>query len=139
MATRSRIGKLNSDGSVTSVYCHWDGYPEHNGVLLQEYYNDPELIDQILELGDLSSLNEKITASSDATHTFDDPQEDVCVFYGRDRNEKNSEAKTTTLEEFYSNKIAEEFNYLYDPETGWITTSQYGGWTKPLKEVLNEK
>lgn len=31
MATRSRIGIENQDGTVTSVYCHWDGYPENNG------------------------------------------------------------------------------------------------------------
>ena len=28
MSTRSRIGILNDDGSVTSIYCHSDGYAE---------------------------------------------------------------------------------------------------------------
>ena len=27
MATRSRIAKQNPDGTIKSVYCHWDGYP----------------------------------------------------------------------------------------------------------------
>ena len=28
MATRSRIAIELSDGTVKSVYCHWDGYPD---------------------------------------------------------------------------------------------------------------
>ena len=27
MATRSAIGYINIDGTVTGTYCHWDGYP----------------------------------------------------------------------------------------------------------------
>lgn len=29
MSTRSTIGYVKKDGSVTAVYCHYDGYPEH--------------------------------------------------------------------------------------------------------------
>lgn len=25
MATRSNIGIVNQDGSITGIYCHWDG------------------------------------------------------------------------------------------------------------------
>lgn len=25
MSTRSNIGVLNNDGTVTAIYCHWDG------------------------------------------------------------------------------------------------------------------
>ena len=38
MGTRSRIGVMHGD-VVKSVYCHWDGYLEHNGVILQEHYD----------------------------------------------------------------------------------------------------
>ena len=38
MATRSFIGKLNHDGSITVVYCHWDGYPEGVGETLVKHY-----------------------------------------------------------------------------------------------------
>ena len=34
MGTRSRIGVMHGD-KVKSVYCHWDGYLEHNGQILQ--------------------------------------------------------------------------------------------------------
>jgi len=54
MGTRSRIGVMHGD-NVKSVYCHWDGYLEHNGVILQEHY-DSAKANQLVALGDLSSL-----------------------------------------------------------------------------------
>ena len=38
MGTRSRIGVMHGD-KLKSVYCHWDGYLEHNGRILQEHYD----------------------------------------------------------------------------------------------------
>ena len=40
MATRSNIGIVNEDDSITAIYCHWDGYPEHNGKILLNHYNN---------------------------------------------------------------------------------------------------
>ena len=37
--------------------------------------------------GDMSSLGENIYPNKDAEHSFNNPQENVCVFYGRDREE----------------------------------------------------
>ena len=37
MATRSTIAKLGKDGIIKAVYCHSDGYLEHNGKVLNEY------------------------------------------------------------------------------------------------------
>ena len=72
MATRSLIG-INLDNGITKIiYCHWDGYPEHNGELLVNHYISPAAINALMELGDLSSL--------DATP-------DSCTAYHRDRNE----------------------------------------------------
>jgi hypothetical protein len=44
MATRSRIGIELEDGVIESIYCHWDGYPENNGKILLEHYQDPNKI-----------------------------------------------------------------------------------------------
>ena len=38
MGTHSRIGVMHGD-KVKSVYCHWDGYLEHNGQVLEQYYD----------------------------------------------------------------------------------------------------
>ena len=40
MSTRSRIGMINPDGSVSSIYCHFDGYPEGVGKTLHDNWND---------------------------------------------------------------------------------------------------
>jgi hypothetical protein len=72
MATRSLIGINLNDGITKIIYCHWDGYPEHNGQLLVNNYNSPSVVLDLLGLGDLSSL--------DATP-------DQCTAYHRDRKE----------------------------------------------------
>ena len=56
MSTRSRIGLKQANGQIKSIYCHWDGYPEGVGKTLKEHYNSPEKIEELLELGDISSL-----------------------------------------------------------------------------------
>ena len=56
MATRSRIGIQLSDDSILSVYCHWDGYPEFNGVKLVEHFNSYEKAAELIDGGDISCL-----------------------------------------------------------------------------------
>ena len=56
MGTRSRIGIQLSDESILSVYCHWDGYPEFNGVKLVENFNTREKVKELIDGGDISSL-----------------------------------------------------------------------------------
>ena len=84
MGTRSRIGVMHGD-NCKSVYCHWDGYLEHNGAILQAHY-DSAKANNLVALGDLSSLSPAIDAGEDF-HSFDKPKEGVTVFYGRDRKE----------------------------------------------------
>ena len=62
MGTRSRIGIAIGD-QVVSVYCHYDGYIQHNGRKLVEKFNTPELVHDLINGGDMSSL--------DSTHTWD--------------------------------------------------------------------
>ena len=56
MSTRSRIGLELSDGSVISSYCHFDGYPEFNGVKLVEHFNTKEKVQELIDMGDISCL-----------------------------------------------------------------------------------
>jgi hypothetical protein len=56
MSTRSRIGLELSDGSVISSYCHFDGYPEFNGVKLVEHFNSYEKAAELIDMGDISCL-----------------------------------------------------------------------------------
>jgi hypothetical protein len=56
MATRGRIGIQLKDGSVLSVYSHWDNYPEWNGKKLKEHFNTREKAASLIDGGDISSL-----------------------------------------------------------------------------------
>ena len=85
MGTHSRIGVMHGD-VVKSVYCHYDGYLEHNGRILQEHYNSARA-NHLVALGDLSSLCPEIDPGNDI-HSFDNPKAGVCVFYRRDRDEE---------------------------------------------------
>jgi hypothetical protein len=64
MATRSLIGINLNNGITKVIYCHWDGYPEHNGQLLVNNYTSPSAVFDLLELGDLSNLGESLTSST---------------------------------------------------------------------------
>ena len=94
MATRSFIGILNSNGSVTGVYCHWDGYPDGVGKVLKEHYTDRSKVIELLELGGLSSLGPRIAPEPGEAHSFNKPAPGVTVAYGRDRGEKNRVSHT---------------------------------------------
>jgi hypothetical protein len=56
MATRGRIGLELADESILSVYCHFDNYPEFNGVKLVENFNTREKVKELIDGGDISSL-----------------------------------------------------------------------------------
>ena len=55
MSTRSRIGIELSDGSVLSVYHHWDSYPSWLGRILTTHYNSKSLAEELIDGGDMSS------------------------------------------------------------------------------------
>ncbi len=54
MATRSRIGIELSDGSILSIYHHWDSYPEWLGRILKTHYNSKDLAAELIDGGDMS-------------------------------------------------------------------------------------
>ena len=56
MGTRSRIGIQLADDSILSIYCHYDGYPEFNGVKLQEHFNSRDAATELIDGGDISCL-----------------------------------------------------------------------------------
>ena len=90
MATRSNIAIVNQDKSISSIYCHWDGYPEYVGKLLLNHYTTSDIVNELLNLGNLSNLDKNVNPTD--IHTFDKPEEGVCVAYGRERGEKDQEA-----------------------------------------------
>lgn len=112
MATRSTIAVVNPDDSVSQIYCHWDGYPSHNGRILKEFYNNLELAQELVSLGDLSVLAERLHPEGD--HTFEAPEDGTCVFYGRDRGESGTEPRHYwNVKMYLLSRRGEEFDYLF--------------------------
>ena len=95
MATRSYIGKRFEDNKIHYIYCHWDGYPSHNGVLLTDYYSTDDKVTELINLGDLSCL---------------EPNIDKCVRY-------DGNIRVGDLEHFLDGEVS----YLYLFENGeWV-------------------
>ena len=51
MGTRSNIIYEEPSGEVLSMYCHYDGYPSHNGRILFDQYNSAEKAKALVEIG----------------------------------------------------------------------------------------
>jgi hypothetical protein len=118
---------------VKSIYCHWDGYLEHNGAILQEHY-DSAKANHLVALGDMSSLqadigekhafskHDKITGIEYREHN-----DEWCTFYGRDRGEKDVAHKVNhTFAEFLEQCDLCGAEYYYIMENGqWYCGSMH--------------
>ena len=143
MGTHSRIGVMHGD-KVKSVYCHWDGYLEHNGAILQEYY-DSAKANNLVALGDMSTLRPQI-GEKHAFSQFDLPPEEVeaykeltrdwCTFYGRDRGEVSVWKVANTFEEFLeqADGCGAEFYYIMKDGVWYVGTTYEN--THPLSKRL---
>ena len=109
MATRSYIGVRNTDSSVDYIYCHFDGYPEHNGQILTEHYTNINRVNELLQLGDLSVLGQFIGEKMD----FDKRIQDTCLAYGRDRGETNVDKKNSGYDELITDQSV-DYVYVFD-------------------------
>ena len=56
MATRGRIAIQLKNGSILSIYSHWNNSPEHNGRILRTHYNTREKVANLIDGGDVSFL-----------------------------------------------------------------------------------
>ena len=136
MGTRSNIGIVNTDKSITSIYCHWDGYPEYVGKILLNHYITSDRVNKLMQLGDLSSLGEDMYPTE--SHTFDNPQKGVCVAYGRDRGERNVDSvicEDLGQYEDLGGDTGTNYQYLFE-DNKWMYRNTYkGGWVDLTIEV----
>ena len=117
-----------------SVYCHWDGYLEHNGEILAQHY-DSTKANNLVALGDLSSLRAEI-GEKHAFSRLETPMDDeayeklygnMTTFYGRDRGEENTSWKVAhSFEEFLEqvHNCGAEFYYVMKDEV-WYAGAVY--------------
>ena len=143
MGTRSRIGVMHGD-KCKSVYCHWDGYLDHNGRILLNHY-DSAKANYLVALGDISSLDHNIEIPEGVEHTFDNPAKDITSFYGRDRGEEGNEFAVDHDFESFMKRVDDsgaEFYYIMK-DGEWFVGNNYGsgplsGRLVPLAEALAE-
>lgn len=105
MATRSNIG-IKNENQVEIIYCHWDGYPSNNGKILLDHYQNTTKMKELINLGDISSLERDIGVKQD----FDSPNENMVIAYHRDREEDLSPAVHCDIKKACN----EEYLYLWD-------------------------
>ena len=121
MATRSTIALEYADGTVHQVYCHWDGYLEHNGKILRDWYSNPFILRDLIDLGAVSSLRPMIGTKHAFSH-FELRAEEVAgyklltenmtTFYARDRGEKLIVHKFNDYEDYLAHHQYEEYEYI---------------------------
>ena len=131
MATRSTIAIENADGTVHQVYCHWDGYIDYNGKILFEHYSDPVKLRLLIDLGDISSLHTEVgvkhpfsqfEAKMDGKE-YDRLYGEMTTFYGRDRDEENTEPKKfSDFETYRLSHQYEEFEYILRADGVWYVS-----------------
>ena len=113
MSTRSFIASMVSHHRI---YCHNDGYPEHQLPILKEHYNTADKVEALLDLGDLSFLDARIAPAPGEKHSFDAPVRGVTIAYHRDRGESEKSTKARSFRTIKSlTKSAKEawVEYLY--------------------------
>jgi hypothetical protein len=136
MGTRSRIGVMHGD-KCKSIYCHWDGYLDHNGRILLEHY-DSAKANYLVALGDVSSLEQNVEIPEGVNHSFNEPAKGITTFYGRDRKENGCEfAVDHTFEDFMKRVDGCGAEYYYIMRDGvWYVGNNYGSDTMSGQLVL---
>ena len=157
MSTRSTIALEYADGTVQQVYCHWDGYLDYNGKILQEHYSNPFILRDLIDLGDISLLKPTIGIKHDFSHfgtEMDQKQYDalygnMTTFHGRDRGETGTSArKFASFEDYLLNHQYEEYDYILRSDHGepvwfvafyepWFVADHSGNF-RPLLQALEE-
>jgi hypothetical protein len=138
MSTRSFIA-METESGYRAVYCHWDGYPSHNGRILHDHYSDPAKLTALLDLGSISSLGTDLGQKHDFNNRGNDPAQ--TTFYGRDRGETGTEAVAyPSLNALLDMVGASWADYLYVYSMGlWTFTSvDIGGVRYPLTLLSEE-
>ena len=126
MSTRSTIAVEHVDGTVSQVYCHYDGYVSHNGQILVDHYDTQKKAELLVFLGSMSSLRPKCIPDPAKTHSSINPQDDVTTYYGRDNGEPFVKpSHYPTVDNYKRNLQCEEYDYLFT-EGQWEVSNGRG-------------
>jgi hypothetical protein len=116
--------------------------------MLIDHYVTREKVDRLISLGSLSSLQPKLDPDPDKRHEFDPErigddknfeyvyhrQEDVCLFYGRDRGEKDTEAMPIELDTVEDGWI--DYCYVYAKDGTWKYFKTYENYPQKTDPII---
>jgi hypothetical protein len=128
MSTKSIIARKTTAG-YECIYCHWDGYPSHHAPILKAGYATDAKVAELMNLGDLCILGPEIGHKHDGDEHAKNPSAtNMCLAYGRDSNDHNSEKRIyeTELEAIEeAEKSCADYVYLFQ-DGAWMYKSLYG-------------
>lgn len=138
MGTRSYIAKQIGANNYRTIYCQLDGYPSYLGMLLIDHYNTVEMVDKLLDLGDIYALKSKLEPDANQPHDFLNKQKDVTLAFSRDFNEEGFDASIKTLEELDENWEI-EYVYIFTQENKWkyFAVGELDEGLRDLEETVN--
>jgi len=111
--TRGQFGKIDKKGNITSVYTHYDSYPENMLPIIKKSFKNAKAVDAVIAKGDNSGLEDNI---------------DKMNFYG-DAG-KPSTGNISNISKYLRN-VADgggaEYVYLWDEANKeWLMADIYG-------------
>jgi hypothetical protein len=128
MGTRSTIALEFADGTVEQVYCHWDGYLDHNGKILAGHYINPFKLKELIALGGFSSLSETVEATAETAYT--------------QRGEECRIDKFKDIQDYVDNHQYEEYDYILRQVGGkavWFVSDHDGAYVELTQAIMDEQ
>ena len=128
MGTRSTIALEFADGTVEQVYCHWDGYLDHNGQILAQHYMDPFKVRDLVALGGFSSLDTTVEGTAVTAYT--------------QRGETKRVEKFIDYEDYVDNHQYEEYDYILrqvDGKAVWFVSDHDGAYVELEQAIMDEQ
>ena len=125
--TRGQFGKIDKKGNITSVYTHYDSYPESVLPIIKATFKAGKNVDFVLKNGDNSGLDKDLKKIN---------------FYGGDSNPMKGTIKN--INKYIKDANYEggaEFVYLWDEGSKkWMMADIYGetGLVPAFESVVNE-
>ena len=137
MGTRSNIIYEEPTGEVLSMYCHYDGYPSHNGRILFDQYNSAEKAKALVEVGYARVLTEE----GAEIHLDQNPERPNEMERHRNLNSYMWSVDTVMIEYIY--RYAGDDWWVSEiksvkPEDAYMVSITYHSKFKLLSEVLEE-
>jgi hypothetical protein len=109
--TRSQIGKIKKNGKISTVYMHYDGYPDHMLPTIKKGYKDGKAVDTLLKKGGGSGLEVNV---------------DDIKFYGDKTTTDGNMKDTEKFVKDAANNGGAEFIYLYsERDSKWYMVDVY--------------